>query len=90
MHALVRADRLLLSRNSAAQEVLHAGRVVLGVAVALTALGLVVIYSSSSARLAARGEDTSAALARQIRFVLLGAGVGWLVSRAARWAGWMA
>jgi cell division protein FtsW len=82
-HALARADRLVLTRRSAAQEVLHAGRVVLGVAVALTALGLVVIYSSSSGRLAAREEDTSAALARQIRFVLLGAAVGWLVSRAA-------
>lgn len=55
------------------REILKAGRVVLGVAVALTALGLVMAYSSSSARLADSGRDVNVVLAKQAAWAVLAA-----------------
>jgi cell division protein FtsW len=80
---LAPARRLpVVVRHGAAHEALQAGRVVLAIAVGLTALGLVMIYSSSSSREAALGLDTTAALSRQLRWVFIAAAVGWIVSRA--------
>ncbi|MHC5010342.1 MAG: FtsW/RodA/SpoVE family cell cycle protein [Planctomycetota bacterium] len=59
---------------------LRAGRVVLGAAVGLTALGLVMLYSSSSALGVARGGDPTFHLARQLRWVALGVGAGWMMA----------
>jgi cell division protein FtsW len=62
------------------REVQQAGRVVLGVAVALTALGLVLSYSSSSARLAGQGMEPNLVLVKQATWALL-AGVGaWILA----------
>src|SRR5687768_16039198 len=74
-----------------AREVLQAGRIVLGTAVALTALGLVMSYSSSSARLAGVGRDANAVLAKQACWTLLAAAAAFVAARAplatlARWA----
>jgi cell division protein FtsW len=69
-------------RRGVAREALDAGRVVLAAAVALAALGVVVIYSSSSGRGAALGTDTTLALSRQLRFLTIGALVGWVLARA--------
>jgi cell division protein FtsW len=73
------------------REILQAGRVVLGVAVALTALGLVISYSSSSARLAGIGKDVNAVLAKQACWAFLAAGACALFARVplsalSRWA----
>jgi cell division protein FtsW len=64
---------------------------IVGVAVALTALGLVVSYSSSSARLAGVGRDPNAVLARQACWTLLATAACTLFARVslatlARWA----
>lgn len=72
----------MAARHGAAHQALHAGRVVLAIAVGLTALGLVMIYSSSSSRGAALGLDTTLALSRQLRWVFVAALVGWAASRA--------
>jgi cell division protein FtsW len=69
-------------RRGVAHETLRSGRVVLAAAVALTALGLVMLYSSSSSRSVATGADTFAALERQVRWAFLGALAGWGASRA--------
>ncbi len=74
-----------------AREIQRAGRTVLGVAVALTALGLVMCYSSSSARLAYSDRDTNAVLIRQACWALLAAAAGGVLARVsletlARWA----
>lgn len=74
-----------------ARDVLHAGRVVLGVAVALTALGLVISYSSSSARLAGLDRDVNAVLAKQACWAVLAAAASACFARVplatlARWS----
>lgn len=55
------------------RELLAAGRRVLGVAAALVALGLVMTYSSSSARLAGVGHDPNGVLVKQACWALLAA-----------------
>jgi cell division protein FtsW len=62
------------------RDVLHAGRVVLGVAVALTALGLVLAYSSSSAMLALRGKEPNLVLVKQLTWTLLAAAGAWILA----------
>ena len=73
------------------REILSAGRTLLGVAVALTALGLVMSYSSSSARLAYSDRDPNAVLIKQACWTLLAAAAGCVLARVsletlARWA----
>ena len=67
---------------SGRQEVLHAGRVVLGIAVGLTALGLVVTFSSSSGRLAYEGRDLTTVLVKQLCWAVLGGLACFVASRA--------
>jgi cell division protein FtsW len=62
-------------------EVLHAGRMVLAVAVGLVALGLLMVYSTSAALHAVDGRSHADGLVRQLRWVLLGAIVVWFVAR---------
>ena len=63
------------------RELLAAGRTVLAVAVALTALGLVITYSSSSARAVGKGEDVNAVFVRQVCWTLLAAGACTVMAR---------
>jgi cell division protein FtsW len=63
------------------RELLAAGRTVLGVAIALTALGLVVAYSSSSSQLASAGKDPNAIFIKQACWALLGTGACLLFAR---------
>lgn len=58
---------------AAGREILKAGRVVLGVAIALTALGLVMAYSSSSARLSDSDRDVNGVLVKQACWAVLAA-----------------
>ena len=62
-------------------DVLHASRVVLSVTVGLVALGLVMVYSTSSTLGAVEGEAHSRLLMRQLRWIVLGGLVCWAVSR---------
>lgn len=73
------------------RELLAAGRAVLGVSIALTALGLVISYSSSSARLAGLNLDPNGVLAKQAAWTLLAAGAAAFFARVSletlvRWA----
>lgn len=61
------------------REVLHAGRMVLGLAVALTALGLVLCYSSSSALLAMKGKEPHGVLVKQLTWTMLAAVGAWIL-----------
>lgn len=63
----------LASRTGVARRALRSGRVVLGVAVGLTALGLVMLYSYASARGAAPGAGAKAydVFTQQVRWVFL-------------------
>ncbi len=63
------------------RDLLAAGRTILGVAVALTALGLVISYSSSSARLTGMGLNPNAVLAKQAAWVALAAGAAAVCAR---------
>ncbi len=81
-------EPLPLSRGTGHQ-ILHAGRMVFGVAVGLVALGLVMVYSSTAAKQAGFNVDAdigktivdpSRNLVRQVRWVVLAAIVGWAVS----------
>lgn len=58
-------------------DVRHAGRMVLGAMLGLVALGLVMIYSTSSALGAVEGAPHTAMLIRQLRWVALGGLVAW-------------
>jgi cell division protein FtsW len=78
--ALVRAPALPAQTGLGAQS-LHAGRVVLGTAVGLVALGLVMLYSTSSVQGAVRGSDTTFHLARQLRWVVLAGLLGLFAAR---------
>lgn len=62
-------------------EVLHAGHMVMAVAVALVALGLVMVYSTSAALHAVDGRPPAYGLVRQLRWVLLGVLLVWFVAR---------
>ena len=72
----------LAGREGVARQSLQAGRVVLGCAVGLTALGLVMLYSATSARGVAPGleHDANEALTGQLRWVFLGLLAGWAAS----------
>ncbi|MDJ0522675.1 MAG: putative peptidoglycan glycosyltransferase FtsW [Planctomycetota bacterium] len=59
----------------------RAEQVVLGVAVGLVALGLVMIYSTSSVMGAVVGREHSDVLVRQLRWVVLGVVIAWVTSR---------
>lgn len=63
------------------RDLLAAGRTILGVAVGLTALGLVISYSSSSARLTGMGLNPNAVLAKQAAWVALAAGAAAVCAR---------
>ncbi len=69
----------LAGRAGVARLSLRAGRVIVGVAVGLTALGLVMLYSATSAKSMAPGLDGNAngALTGQLRWVFLGLVGGW-------------
>lgn len=69
----------LPSRVGVARQSLGAGRVVLGTAVGLTALGLVMLYSYTSGRGAAPGpvSGANAVFVQQLRWVFLGLLAGW-------------
>jgi cell division protein FtsW len=72
---------LPLEMNRRSLEVQHAGRVILGASAGLIALGLVMVYSTSSAMGSLNGEAHSSGLIRQLRWVVLGIGLAWVVSR---------
>jgi cell division protein FtsW len=75
------AQTLSVAALSTGSDVQQAGRMVLGVAVGLVALGLVMVYSTSSVLGAIAGEEHSEVLVRQLRWVVLGALIAWVTSR---------
>ncbi len=64
-----------------APDALRAGHMVVGIAIGLTALGLVMVYSTSGAMHAAAGQRQADGLLRQLRWVVIGAVAGFIVSR---------
>lgn len=67
--------------GSGGADALRAGRMVLAVGAGLVALGLVMVYSTSATLQAVGGGPHAAGLVRQMRWVVLGVAVGWIVSR---------
>jgi len=61
-------------------DVRHAGHVVLSTALGLVALGLVMVYSTSSALGAIEGTAHTGMLVRQLRWVVLGLGAAWIAA----------
>ncbi len=78
---MARGRTLTVKSLSTGREVQHAGRMVLGVAAGLVALGLVMVYSTSSAMGNLAGDAHSGVLVRQLRWVVLGILVAWGAAR---------
>ncbi len=76
---MARAQTLTVRALSHARDVQHAGRMVLGVAVGLVALGLVMVYSTSAGQGPSHGHV--GILVRQMRWVVLAGLVAWAVAR---------
>ncbi len=64
----------------AAADVRALGRTVLGIAVGLTALGQVMIYSSMAVKMSVNGGDANPLLAKQATWVLAATAVAWISS----------
>ncbi len=69
-------------RAGVARASLRAGRVVLGLAIGLTSLGLVMVYSATVGRSSASGLTPDAAFVQQLRWVVLGAVAGTVAALA--------
>ena len=76
-----RAHALRAALEAPSQEVLHAARMVMAATGCLIGLGVVMVYSTSSALGAGENEANAAMLIRQLRWVVLGVLVGFAVSR---------
>jgi len=75
------ADALAAETHRDSLEALHAGRMVMAVTAGLIGLGLVMVYSTSSALGAGNNDAHAGVLVRQLRWVVLGLVTAWIVSR---------